>query len=126
MKPLKKQLQPITLLLVIVMVIQSCTVYKSSVITLDQAVQNGTKVNVITKNEDYLIFNRIDVENGNYYGIKKSKDEMVRTPLNEENIYSIKEKNEALSTILTIAIPLLVVVGIIIATAGSISPDISF
>lgn len=111
MKTLKKQLRPITWLLALVMLLQSCTVYKSTSITLDQAVQNESKVKVKTKSAENLKFKRIGVENGNYYGVKKSKGEMVRIPLNENFISSVKEKDKTLSTVLTVALPIAIIVG---------------
>jgi len=102
MKTLKTQLRPITLFLILLMLLQSCTVYKSATISLDQAVQNQSKVRVKTINNEKFKFKRIGVENGNYYGIKKTKGEMVKTPLNEEFIASVKEKDETASTLGTI------------------------
>ena len=60
------------------------------------------KVKVKTLNGEKLKFERIGINNGNFYGVKKAKGEMLRTPLSEEMIVSIKEKDETSSTIVTV------------------------
>lgn len=119
MKKLKKQIKSIALSLSILILFQGCTVYKSTPVTLDQAVQNASKVKVMTKSSEIMKYKKIEVENGNYYGIKKAKKEMVKTPLDEKFIASIKEKDKTLSTILTIGIPVVILgAGIAILAAS--------
>ena len=84
--------------------LQSCTVYKSTTITLNQAVQTESRVNVKTTSGKHLIFQRISAENGKYYGIKKAKGELTKVPLSQEYIVSIKEKDEASSIFGTIVL----------------------
>ena len=110
MKTIKKHLRIVALILVVIMLLQSCTVYKKTSITLNQAVQNESKVKVKTKSEN-LKFNRIGIENGNYYGVKKIQGEMIKIPLDIKTVMSVKEKNESASTIATV----LVVTGSVIA-----------
>jgi len=119
MKTLKKQLRSITLLLAIVMIFQSCTVYKSANVTLDQAVQNESKVKVRTINNERFKFNRIGVEDGNYYGVKKNNSVVIKTPLDQNFIKTINEKDKTLSTILSIGIPVVIVGGVIAVAAAS-------
>lgn len=121
MKTLKNKLKSISFLFALVMIIQSCTVYKSKPISLDQAVQKESKVRVQTNDNEKLKFKKIIFENSNYYGVKKSKGELVRIPLNQEFIFNIKEKNKTLSTVLSIGIPLVIVGGLLVIAASSMS-----
>ena len=120
MKTLKKQIRPITLLLAFVILFQGCTVYKSVPISLEQAVQNESKVRVKTKNNEKYKFNRVGVENGNYYGVKKSNNIVVKTPLDQDFINTINEKDKTLSTVLSIGIPVIIVGGLLAIAASSI------
>lgn len=119
MKAIKNHLRPIAIFLVSVMLIENCTVYKTP-ITLDQAVQNKSKVRVKTETAENFKFHKIVAENGNYYGIKKSEGKTIKMPLDEKFIISIKEQDKSASTLATI---LLVVesVGVVIIAAFLIS-----
>jgi len=102
MRTIKNYLKIIASLLALLMLLESCTVYKNASITLDQAVNNEAKVKVKTETAENLKFNRIDFNNGNYYGIKKTQGEIVKIQLDEKKIISIREKDEAASTVATI------------------------
>jgi len=65
MKTLKKQFKSVALILSMLILFQGCTVYKSVPISLEQAVQNESKVKVETKDNRTMKFNRIGIENGN-------------------------------------------------------------
>lgn len=122
MKALKTQLRPIILLLALIMFFQSCTIYKSTPVTLHQAEQSDSKVQVMTNTSEKLEFKRIGVENGNYYGVKKVNGEIIKAPLNEKYISSIKEKDKAFSTIATAVVSIVSLFGILLiaySTDGS-------
>ena len=130
MKTLKKLTKTISWLLVIVMVFQSCTVYKSTPISLEQAAQNGSKVKVTTINKEKLKFKKIESLNDEFYSIEKFEGGTAKTVLNQDYIKSIKEKDKTLSLILNIGIPLVIVGGLLAIAAASCcgigSMDISF
>ena len=120
MKTLKKQLKIVALFLSALIFFQGCTVYKSVPISLEQAVQNESKVRVRTNSNEKLKFMRIGIENGNYYGVKKSNGVIVNTPLDQDVIDTINEKDKTLSTVLSIATPLVIigVLGYIVVDAS--------
>jgi hypothetical protein len=118
MKTIKKHLKSVALILSMLIFFQGCTVYKSVPVSIEQAAQNDQKVKVITKSNEKLKFNRIGVEDGNYYGVKKSNGVVVKKPLDQNFINTIKEKDKTLSTILSIGIPL----GIVMGVLGIIQP----
>lgn len=76
---------------------------------MDQAVQSGSKIKVKTKSGENFKFKKIDVENGNYYGVKKINRKIVKIPLYEDNIERIQPKNKTLSTIINIGVPVIII-----------------
>ena len=111
MKTLKKCLKPISYLLTFLILLQGCTVYKTASVTLDEASKSNTKVRVKTFNNKSLKFDRIEVVNNKIHGINNV--EMSITPIEKDNIEKIQLKDKTMSTILSIAIPVVVIVGIL-------------
>jgi len=97
---------------------QGCTVYKSVPVSIEQAVQNESKVKVRTKTGDKFKFSRIGIEDGNYYGVSKDKGKVVKNALDEKSIKTINEKDKTFSTVLSIGIPV-IILGVIIVAAVS-------
>ena len=110
MKTIKIHLKVAALFFTVLILLQGCTVYKSVPISLEQAVQNESKVRVRTNSNEKLKFNRIGFEDGKYFGVKKSNNVIVKTPLDQNFINIINEKDKTGSTILSIAIPLVIIV----------------
>ena len=113
MKTIKRHMKIVPLFLSAFIFLQSCTVYKSADITLEQALKNESKIKVTTNNNDRLKFNKIGIEDGKFYGEKKSKGLIVKTPLNRNFINKINEKHKAWSTIISIGMPLGIVFGVL-------------
>ena len=125
MKAIKVHLRSFALLLSVLILLQGCTVYKSTTVSLDQAVQSESKVRVYTNTNEKLKFKRIGLENGSYYGVEKINSSMVRTPLDQDYINRINEKDKTLSTVLNIGIPIVIVgalIGIAAASCCTIGP----
>jgi len=120
METINNYLKKIATLLAFMTLFQNCVVYKNTPITLEQAVHKESKVMVETRSEGNFKFNRIGVENGVYYGVKKTKGEIVNRNLNKDIIVSIKEKDETLSTMGTIVVGSIlgavILIGIALAT----------
>ena len=106
MKTIKKQIKSVTLILSMLILLQGCTVYKSVSVTLEQAAKEENKVRLETTSGEKLKFKRIGIDNGEYYGVKKVKGNIVKVPLDTNYIKNVKLKDKTLSTILTIALPL--------------------
>jgi hypothetical protein len=112
MKTLKKQFKSIALILSMLILLQGCTVYKASSVSLEQATLNKSKVKIMTKNNVKLKFERIVVEDGNYYGIRTVDSQNVKLLLDTNTVEMIKEKDKILSTILSIGIPIVSIIGV--------------
>jgi hypothetical protein len=117
MRTIKKQFKSVALILSMLILLQGCTAYKSVSISLEQAVKNESKVRVKTKSNEKFRFNRIGMDNGNYYGVKKSNGVIFKTPLDQTIVNSINEKDKTFSTILSIGIPLIIIGGLIAIAA---------
>jgi len=112
MKLIKTHLKLVALFFSALIFFQGCTVYKPMPISIEQAVQNESKVMVITKSNEKIKFNKIEIEDGKYFGVKNSKEAIVKTPLDQNFINSINEKDKTLTTIftiLTIAVPVVLI-----------------
>ncbi len=99
------QTKMLTLILSILILFQGCTVYKSANVSLDESVKKEDKTKIVTTTGERLKFKRIAFENGTYYGIKKSSGELVKFPLKNDEIKNIRLKDNAMSTISTILLP---------------------
>ena len=113
MKAIKRHINITALFLSVFIFFQGCTVYKSADITLEQALKNESKVKVTTNSNEGLKFNKIGIEDGKFYGEKQSKGLIVKTPLNENFINKINEKDKTWSTIISIGMPLVIVFGVL-------------
>ena len=111
MKTIKKQINSIALILSVLILLQGCTVYKSVPVSLEQAANSETKVKVLTNSNEKLIFKRIGVENGSYYGVKKVKRNMVKIPLDKKMLNKINVKDKTMSIILSVGIPIALLLG---------------
>ena len=110
---------------------QSCTVYYSAPSTVEKAIASENKVKVDVKTDEPYKFDRIKSFDDGIYGIVKIKSSTSKK-LNERVIVSnenskyghvkltdlelqnIRLKNRAASTIITIAIPLVIVGALVI------------
>ena len=104
MKTSTRHLKVVALFFSVLILFQGCTVYKSVPISIEQAVQNESKVKIKTNNNKKLKFKRIEFANGIYYGVNKTEQVTVKTPLDENSIDTIKEKNKTLSMIIIIGV----------------------
>ncbi len=114
----KKQLRPIAWLMAIAMIIQSCTVYKSTPLNLEQAVQKESKVRITTNSNKTFVYKKIVIDEGKYYGVERIKGKKINIPINEDLVKSIQIRNESLSALLSVGIPIAVIVGISVINAA--------
>ena len=120
MKTLKLFLKPITYLLAFLILFQGCTVYKKTGVTLEEASKSELKAIVEKTDGTNLKFKNIVMRNdGNFYGLENrivnERWTETSTLLNENIVGKVIIENRRLSTILTIAGP--VVLGGIIGLA---------
>ena len=76
------------------MFFQSCTVYKLTLISIEQVVENQFEVKIHTLNNDTYKFTAIETRDRKYFGINKSGNMVIRAPIDENQIDTIKEKKQ--------------------------------
>ncbi|SNR72603.1 hypothetical protein [Lutibacter flavus] len=88
------------MLLVCASMLYSCKVYQDP-ISLNEAANNTSSnvFKVTMLNGDEYIYDNIEVNNNNYFGINKKPNEIVETPLIKNEIKSIQEKNRKSSSL---------------------------
>ena len=127
MKTINIHLKIVAFLIFSMIILQGCTVYKSTTVTLDEAYKSQTKAKVLTTNNQTLKFKRIDFIDGKYYGVvlweNDEYEKLENMPLDKKNINSIKLKNKTVSTILNVGVPIVVVGGILWISADNYSPN---
>ena len=122
MKALKIHLRIIAISLSTLMLLQGSTVYKTAPVTLDEASKSNTKVRVKTFDNQSLKFDKIEVANDKIIGVKVNNEGRRITLIEKDNIEKIQLKDKTMSTILSIAIPFVVTVGILgIIVANSLN-----
>lgn len=112
-------------LLVIALILQSCSVYKKTPVTLDEAVTADRKVLVVKVDNTKLKFIRIEQTDGIYYGRIKTRGGIEKIPLTENDLKTIRVLDKTATTIGNVAIVvgslgivLLVVAAIELASLG--------
>lgn len=137
MKTIRKHLKMISLLLSLTILAQSCVAYHSSTASIDEAIQSNDKIK-LEATEDTYEFQELQRENGNIYGITKRKSvtadllsaqivedtkdqKNVKILLRNDQLNNIHLQNKTMSTLGTIAIPVVIVTAIVVAAASSIS-----
>ena len=83
----------------ILILFESCIVYKTAPVTLDEVSKSNTKVRVKTINNQSLKFDRIEVTNNNIHGFKINNRRVIITPIDEAIIERIQLKDKTTSTI---------------------------
>ena len=100
LKYFKTKIVPITL--VFVLLLQSCSIYKKTPVTLDEAVKANSKVVIERTNKEKIKLKKIENIDGKYVGIQKVKGETVSIPLDEKDIQSLRVLDNSQSTVATV------------------------
>ena len=107
----------VCVLLIFVVLLQSCAAYHKTPVSIEDAVTSNNKVLVFTNNDTKLKLKKIELIDGKYYGISEDADRKIkRIPLNESDIKAIRVLDKSASTWGTIGVvagSLLVIIGII-------------
>lgn len=127
MKTSTRHLKVVVLFFSVLILLQSCTVYQSVNVTLDEAVRADNKVRIEKINGEKAKYYRVvKFNDGNYYGKIKVNGNFDNLLIDENNIVKVQIKDKKTSTILTVAIPVVIMGVIIVVIAKSlenIGPD---
>jgi PBP1b-binding outer membrane lipoprotein LpoB len=102
----------ISIILVSLLLFQSCSVYKKTPVTLDEAAKTNSRVLIQRVNKDKFKFKKIELIDGNYLGVQKVDGKTVSILLDEKDIQSIKVLDKAKTTLGNVAL-IIVSLGVI-------------
>ena len=131
MKIIRLYLKKISVFLLFLITFQSCSVYHSKTATIDEAVRSNNKVKVLTNSNEIYKLHQLKMEDGKVYGVLKKGSETAERladqgiikytdskyetiQIKDNTIKEIHLKNKTLSTVLSIAIPVVGVAVILI------------
>lgn len=83
------------LLLTALIMFQSCVVYHKTPVPLEQASQTRTKSKLIMPDGAVAEYKYLTEEKGVYYGVKKKKGDLQKTPIESHPDLEVFLKNEA-------------------------------
>ena len=93
MKTIKNNLKLIALIMSLIMLFQSCKAYYNDSVTLHQASQEFKRTKIQNKDNGIIKFRGVKMEDNQYYGVNKVKGELVKIPIDENFIKSVKLEN---------------------------------
>jgi hypothetical protein len=106
----------ISVLLIFVMMLQSCAVYQKTSVSLDDAAASNRKILITKTDGAKLKLKRVELTDGKYYGIVKVDGKTEKIILVENDIKTIRILNKSATTITTVGIivgSLLIAIGVL-------------
>ncbi|MEN8125433.1 MAG: hypothetical protein ABFR32_09920 [Bacteroidota bacterium] len=109
--------------LICLITLQSCSVYHSKLVAVDEAIQSERKVKVKTNTNDTYTFKKLQIKDEQLYGItnknsttsKKLSEQVVADNINSKEVSiilpddtfkEIRIKNNSMPTVLSVALPI--------------------
>lgn len=94
-KSFNKNFYKILGLLLVLILLQSCSTYKKST-SLEQASQSEEKgyLKVTMANGDEYIYESVEFKENNYYGLKTVNGEITKTALLKEDVLKVERQNK--------------------------------
>lgn len=148
MKLIRKNLKKSAVILTVLVLMQSCSIYHSKTVSIDDAINFDDKVKIKSPDADVYKFEKITKVDGKIYGLAKKKSSTAKELndqiiwknsdeknasilLTDKNISSVHLKNKSASTIVSIVIPVAalgLVIGIsalAVENSGLVSIDLN-
>jgi hypothetical protein len=143
MKTIRKHLKLGSLLLAFTIFLQSCTIYRAQTASIDEAVQFKHKIKLVINSDETYEFKELQKENDNIYGIAHKNSDAARylhKPMAEETknqkyvkilltkyqLNKIHLQNKPLSTLITVAVPTVILTVVLIIIANSINLNLDW
>ncbi len=86
------------------MMLQSCVAYQSTPVSLEVAASEVKRTKIITTSKKKYYYKRITFEEGQFYGFEKLNGNMVKIPIDSNEIVNVYIQSKSKSTWATIAI----------------------
>jgi hypothetical protein len=140
MKSIKQNLKWAAKILSFLILLQSCTVYHKYTSSVDEAIATNDRVRIDIQNDDSYRFKNIKFFEDEYYGLAKTnsdtykrltdrkkldfeEDKFKYVQLYDEELGEIHLKNKGASTALSIAIPVVLVCGVVVISTAAVLND---
>lgn len=119
--------------------LQSCSVYHNDTTSVEQAIESKDRVRVVTLDNVFYEFQRLEREDGQLYGYTGKRSDTARMladhkqiPLNkrvkialsDEEIQAIYLKNRSMSRLVNYGVPVVGAAGLIAVTSDGFRPDL--
>lgn len=123
----------------LVFILQSCSVYHSDSTTLEQAIQSENQVRIVTLDNVFYEFKKLEREGGQLYGITGKKTEtavlladhkqfpkgnFIRIALSDEEVQAVYLKNKSMSRLVNYGVPVVGAAGLLTVTSENFKPDV--
>ena len=109
---LKTSFRTISLFFLTLTLLQSCVAYQNTPVSLLQAEESQKRVKMKTSSNETYTFKQIILEEGQFYGLKKEKRELVKIAIYDAGTNEVFLHSKSKSTWITltvIVVPLIVV-----------------
>jgi len=143
MKPLRKHLKPIALFLAVTFLVQSCKVYHSGTVSVDEAISSQKRVKVKSNDNETYRFKKLDKNNGKLYGVAHRNSDAahylssniidntnggkyVDILIPDKFISKIQLHNKSLSTVLTVLLPIIAIGGLLTIAVANMSLNLGW
>jgi PBP1b-binding outer membrane lipoprotein LpoB len=125
MRPLKLKNKIFSALFIIALMLQSCSIYKKSPASLDEAVRANARTVIVNTDNSKQEFRRITQVDNEYYGEIKTISGTKKVPLSETDIKSIRVLDTTATTLTNLGIIIVPVAAtLVIISLSSIDLDL--
>ncbi|MFB0910154.1 MAG: hypothetical protein ACI9Q9_000404 [Flavobacterium sp.] len=125
MRPLKLKNKIFSVLFIIALMLQSCSIYKKSPASLDEAVRANARTVIVNTDNSKQEFRRITQVDNEYYGEIKTISGTKKVPLSETDIKSIRVLDTTATTLTNLGIIIVPVAAtLVIISLSSIDLDL--
>jgi hypothetical protein len=104
MRPLNLKHKMFSALFIIALMLQSCSIYKKSPTSLDEAARANARTVVVNTDNSKQEFSRITQVDNEYYGEVKTISGTKKVPLSETDIKSIRVLDKTATTLTNVGI----------------------
>jgi hypothetical protein len=125
MRPLKLKNKIFSVLFIIALMLQSCSIYKKSPASLDEAVRANARTVIVNTDNSKQEFRRITQVDNEYYGEIKTISGTKKVPLSQTDIKSIRVLDTTATTLTNLGIIIVPVAAtLVIISLSSIDLDL--
>ncbi len=119
--------------------LSGCSVYHTDTVSVEKAVESNSRVRLVTLDNVYYEFKKLERENGQLYGLTGRNSEtakmlldhkqiphnkMMRIALADDEIQAVYLKNKSMSRLVNYGVPVVGAAGLLTVTSDSFRPDL--